>query len=166
MLDATVGGTAANSFVTLDRANEIVADMPQAQQDLWDGAAESPSQQEQLLITASLRIKRESGWLGSRTYDDQALPFPRTDVEIDGVTLDDGSIPFGIEYATVKLAISLLQSDFLADSGLEGFEEVKVGPIEVKTRSSLSGGSLPSDVAQELAPFKGVGPYQFSIQRG
>lgn len=166
-LDATVGGANANSFVTLEEAGDIVASLPPAQRDVWTEAGlVSPPNQEAGLITAALRISRESGWLGDRASTSQFLPFPRTGVTIDGVTLPSDANPFGIKYAQVKLAILMLQDDLIADTGLEGFEMVKVGPIEIRTRHLQAGGSLPSDVAQDLNVFKGVGLYQFKIERG
>jgi hypothetical protein len=94
------------------------------------------------------------------------LAFPRTDVVVDGVELADDAMPLLLEIATAKLANRMLAEDLLDETGLEGFERVKVGPIDVTVNESRTGGTLPADVRKDIWPLLRGSPYQFPIVRG
>ncbi len=71
---------------------------------------------------------------GDRCDDDQALKFPRTNYQVDGVELACTLIPQNIKYAQFELAFALANDTdaIIGSSGTDGnFEEVKLGDINV-----------------------------------
>ena len=161
-LDATVGGASANSFGSLAEADAYFEDRPQYSD--WEALEEY---KEPWLIAATDRLAQEF-YQGRRTDDDQALPFPRVGVVVDGIPFDSNVIPARIKIAQFKLAFLLSSlSDPLSDTGLEGFERIKVDVIELVPRATVPAGGLPEEIQREIGPFLGgASTYQFRIARG
>lgn len=161
-LIATVGGASSNSFGTEEEADTYFEDRPQAAdwRDL-KGAKES------WLVQATDRLSQLS-YQGKRADPDQALPFPRIGVIVDGVRLASDEIPDAIKRAEFKLALLLsAEADPLADTGLEGFERLKVDVIEIVPRDTRPAGELPEDIRREIAPYlAGTSTLQFRVARG
>lgn len=89
--------------------------------------------QEQCLRKATEFMEAVWGrrWAGYRANDDQALGWPRSDVEVDGVDVADDAVPVGIERACAELALLASSATLEFDSGRLTKRE-KVGPIEVE----------------------------------
>jgi hypothetical protein len=150
-LDATIGGATSNSYVTVAQADAYFA--TRANASGWAGTNDT---KERALITATLRLDPEP-WLGSRATEEQALRWPRFGVnDLDGYSYDEDEIPLPLQYATFELALTLLSSDILVPSGLEGFDEVKLGPLQVKIRQVLEG-ELPETVVRHLQGLADIG---------
>lgn len=111
-LDATVGGSASDSYVTLAAADAYFA--ARFSSDAWEDA--SDSDQEKALRQAARNIGRFR-FVGYRSSPSQALAFPRAypyndDPERQSATL---AIPQSIKDAQCEEAIALLQA--VADPG-------------------------------------------------
>lgn len=144
-LDATVGGGAANSFVTNAEADAYFAD--RLFNTGWTGAEEN---QDAALIMATRGINAQC-YRGTAASETQALQFPRT-----GLTLPNGysttatEIPRLIKEATYEYALYLLNS--ATDATLErsqvaeGLSELKAGPVTLKFRADFDYKLLPGNV--------------------
>lgn len=130
MLDATVGTLTANSYVTEEEADAYFLDRSNA--TAW---AES-TQKEQLLITASRLIDWQLQFKGAKTSELQSMQFPRTGVELpSGYSVPSDTIPTEVKYAVFELAFMSMESDRAAENPLAGLQEVKAGPLTIKTAS-------------------------------
>ncbi len=128
-IDATVGGPAANSYVTEAEANAYLEIRPGAQK--WDGLNED--QRRGLLLFARILIDRETFW-GRKRAPAQALQFPRSGDE-------DTVGPFvfqEVKDAQVEQALDLacggylrrLRQDEIQESGIR---QVTTGQSQVRS---------------------------------
>jgi hypothetical protein len=143
-LIATPGAANANSFVTLTRANELLA------LRLFTGtwtAALDPDKEAALAWATTLLGTLP--WLGHATYADQALAFPMTGLKRpNGQAVDSTTIPIEIERATAELAMRLLSSDPTVVSGIaqKGITEIQAGPMKVKFTEGFEAKVIPSAI--------------------
>lgn len=156
---ATPGASNANSYATVAEADTYFDDRLKA--TAWTGA--DADDKARALIEATRRIDQEE-FEGTPvdplndadvTGDTQALKWPRQAADDDaGWTYDDDVIPTIVKRATFELALALLDadSDFLADTGLEGFKRVAVGSLQVTPRHTHRPGELPETVRRILRP--------------
>lgn len=146
-LDATVGGASSNAYVDVAAADAYFEARLKA--TAWTG--EDVEDQKKALIMATARLEQES-WQGLKADSDQALAWPRhSTYDLNGDVYDDDAIPEPVATATYELALKLLgESDPFGDSGLEGFEQIKVGPLAVVPRHSKIAGELPEHVRREI----------------
>jgi hypothetical protein len=153
-LDATIGGASSNSYVTRAEATTYFGDRLDV--DEWDDATNA--QKDAALVMATLRLEQED-YVGSRADEDQNLKWPRMSVYIDNVYQDSADIPRPIKEATYELALAILKDNtLLADTGLEGFESVKLGEMDVVPRFR-AGGTLPAEVTRLLRGIKTSAAY-------
>jgi hypothetical protein len=73
-------------------------------------------------------------WKGELTYDTdpvQSLPFPRTDIWVDGIELGDTEIPYGVKAAQLHLSGIAASGVELTPSTAAGLPVImeKIGPI-------------------------------------
>lgn len=162
-LVTTVSGASANSYVTLAQADAYFDERLNA--DDWTDQGDND--QKKALVMAARRLDQVN-WKGYKATSGQALAWPRSDLEDkDGYTVASDTIPQQIQDAQCELALAILASDdFLADTGLEGFESVKVGPISVDPRITRTGAELPANVVREAAEFMESPPGVMRIERG
>lgn len=156
-LVATVGSSLANSYVTLAEFETYLDERLVTS----TAAAAADADQNRALIEATRRVDQET-FIGSpvnplngtSTGTTQALKWPRySATNDDGWTYESTVIPQPVKDAVMELAIALLNSgtaDAMADSGLEAFESVKVGPLEVVPRHARKAAALPSMVRRLL----------------
>lgn len=109
-VDATAGGAAANSFVTVAEADAYLA--ARLNSSAWAGV----DPKAQALIEATRELSTMI-WQGSRATDTQALSWPRfLAPNPDGVTItwwayyDPAIIPQRIKDATCELALEFLRA--------------------------------------------------------
>ena len=172
-IDATIKGANANSFVTLDEANNYFATVPDS--STWDD--KTVDQKKRALISATRWID-SFVYYGDRCDDGQALKFPRNNYQVDGVELSCSTIPNNIKYAQYEVARALA-NDTGAITGTTGkdgnFSEVKLGDIEVKYNTDSQGtGSINNilDVYPWLQSYLGAymlggaGTFQLRAVRG
>ena len=126
------GASDANSYVSL--AEAVAYHESRLFNDAWVNAGNPEKIKALIWATRVLDRVRFKGFPATSS---QALRWPRIDVEnIDGELLDSESIPTQIANATCELALLLLTSDRTVETGTEGFEEIRVGPISLKMASS------------------------------
>ena len=172
-IDATIKGANANSFVTLDEANNYFATVPDS--STWDD--KTVDQKKRALISAT-RLIDSFVYYGDRCDDGQALKFPRNNYQVDGVELACSTIPLNIKYAQYELARALA-NDADAITGTTGKEgnisEAKLGDLEVKFNTASQGtGSVNNimDVYPWLQSYLGAymlggaGSFQMRVVRG
>jgi len=143
---ATAKSETANSYVTLAQANTYflgrlyVTDWTDAGNDTRNRA----------LISAAERLDQEE-YDAIKSDADQALKWPRDGLyDEDGNSVDSDTVPQRIKDAQCKLALYMLADDLLVDTGLEAFDNVKVGPMDVTPRHMRVAGELPADVRREI----------------
>ena len=148
-IDATVGGASSNSYITRTNAQLYFDTRVAAEVAAWTDAA--TADKDRALISATYRLEQEE-YAGVVTDRDQALKWPRAGLsDEDGRQYADDEIPAPIERAVCELALALLKSEAtLGDSGLEGFENVQIGSLEVSPRASRQAGVLPEQVKRFL----------------
>ena len=153
-LDATIGGASSNSYVLRADATAYFGDRLDTTE--WDDA--SNASMDSALVMATLRLDQEE-WVGTRADEDQNLKWPRYGVYVDGIYQDSDAIPRPIEEATYELALAILKdTTLLADTGLEGFANVKLGELDVTPRFR-EGGTLPAEVERLLRGLKTSSAY-------
>jgi hypothetical protein len=137
-----------DSFVSVEDADAFFAAHLKA--DAWDSVDEKGA----ALVTAYQRLDAEA-WKSDLAF---------TDAD-GGLVVDADDVPARVLRAQMKLALAMTGQDMLADTGLEGFESVKVGPLDVTPRLRAAG-ALPEDVRREIAPFLRGGRSSFRLVRG
>jgi hypothetical protein len=104
-LDATLAGATSNSYVTRARADEIAPTIPGTASQAWQAA--SDDDKDLSLIQATTWLETLD-YKGVRCTTTQALKWPRSGADCDGLISTCTAIPFKIEYAEVVLAMRLL----------------------------------------------------------
>jgi hypothetical protein len=158
VIDATLGGASANSYVTLADADAYFETTPDATN--WDD--KTNDQKNRALISATRWIDALS-FYGKRCSETQALKWPREDYKVDGIELACTLIPIGIEVATYELARAFA-NDTDAITGSTGttgiYDQVELGELKVKYKaSSMTPGVINNvfDVYPWLQTY--LGPY-------
>lgn len=106
-LVATPGAADANSYLTLDEADELMETYPHF--DQWDELEES--EQKALLIRGTRTIDRYRPW-GAPQADGQKLKFPRSGDAVD-------EIPDGVKIALMEFI------DYILDGTLEPLKKLQ-----------------------------------------
>lgn len=175
--DATIGGKTAISYIAVEGAEVLLTALPQSS-GIVDWLNLDDPEKEQTLVAATAALN-SLDWAGEICSCDQRLQWPR---KIHGcrcgVTRCD-AIPYEIQLATSYLAAFLGESGGFTGitgeggvGGLEPFDQVKIGPIEVKmkdTSTSIAGttlGQIPPFVADLIREFLfGLGMSQGTMSR-
>jgi hypothetical protein len=170
VLDATVGGPNANTYVTLAEAEAYVERM------MATAAWTSATEQEKIVALghAARRLDQEV-FLGQRATTTQALQWPRAYVA-DPVwpyqALPSTTIPEAIQAAQVVLAVELLEAAATEAVATPepAMSHITVGPITVEYEGAAAATAavddLPSEVYRLLRGFLSGGYGQFAILRG
>lgn len=160
-LDATVGGADANTYITLANANTYFDERLYV--DDWTDA--SDDDKSRALIMAARRFN-QCDWQGAKSASSQALAWPRQDTfDEDGNQYASDEIPQAILDGQCELALELIKSDILADSGLDQFESVAVGPVKIDVRHAPTG-DLPPNVRRIVAHILSGSPAGPKLLRG
>ena len=144
-IDATVGGTTANSYLSIAAADSLAETMLGTL--AWTTA--TSDEKTRALITGTRGLDTLT-WIGSRTSETQALDWPRTDVTCDGVDYPDDEIPEQLQYALFDLANALLttptllQTPSISSSALipgipnKDLSRIKLDVLELDFRTDVS----------------------------
>ena len=81
--------------------------------------------------TDFMRQAYRSRWQGYKVNEDQALDWPRYDVEVEGYAIDSDIVPTEIKNACAELALRASAADLNPDL-TQGVAREKVGQIEVE----------------------------------
>lgn len=151
-LDATVSGPSANSYLTLEEANERMNEFESF--DAWDALDEDD--QARLLIKAARLADRYASGFGARLDDDQRLAFPRKVDEVDG----EGVIPDGVKRAVLEYVEFRCKDE---DGSLKALKDLQAEGV---TSHSMQGQSsqfekdeseLPAGARRELDKLSTIG---------
>lgn len=131
------GRSDATSFCSVADADAYLA----GASTVWTGSG--TGQKQAALERASRFIAQtyEGQWRGTRSYERQALPWPRLDVcDADGYAIGWNSVPRAVREATIEAAQRYVEGTALAPDqdggGSLRKEEIAVGPIKISTEYS------------------------------
>jgi len=179
---ATVGSATANSYITLDDANDLV-DAMVSSADVTKWGTGTDDTRNRALATATQRLDRER-FLGARATDTQALQWPRTGVRKPDTYLNtyavgfpfrittdyytDTEVPDQIKRAQVELAVYLHNNkEGLGLSGLEDYKNVQIGSLNVTPDKfgAVGADRIPPMVERYLTDLRISGPGNVAIKR-
>jgi len=115
----------------------------------WDNATEADKSAS--LIQATREIE-SMNFLGSRYDATQKLSFPRSGLVIDGIEVDETTVPQDVKSAVCEYAILMLAEDYTAPDDLSAFDSVSVGSISLTTSKSKK--QPPPMVSKLLTKYK------------
>ena len=181
-IHTTVGSNIANSYITLQEAQDLIDGLVE-DDDVTAWASATTDQKNRALVTATKRIDRER-FLGARTNDAQALEWPRTGVKkpytytstynalypsnLQPAFYADDEIPNRVKHAQIHLAVYLNNNkDGLDLSGFEDYEEVSIGNLQVKPRfyGAVGANRIPPIIEQYLTGIRISGPATIGVKR-
>ena len=154
-LDATVGGSASNSYVSLADAEAYFADRLGASDNgNWNkdssGNNRSNATKEAALVTATRRTDEEQ-FAGYKASTTQALKWPRINVRNeDGYMFDPAFIPERVKQAVYITALELLRANFLDENYLDNVDFMSTGTVQIKQFTQSSPGKLPAEARRLL----------------
>lgn len=146
MFDATVGGSESNSYVTVERAEEIIAATVNS-----DGWPTDTIEKQAALMESTRIIDSSFMFYGQPASDSQSLRWPRTGVQdLDGRTIPSNSIPKELEYAVVAFALYLAQNNGVSVAQ-SNVSRMKVGPIDMAFNSDVGVVGMPGFIVNVLS---------------
>lgn len=152
VLDATPKGVNSNSYATRAEADAYFDGRMNA--GAWTAAVNATK--DLALVAATSRLEQEK-YKESRTDSAQRLQWPRAYVPTPDNSYiswyDPNVVPRPIKEACFELALAFLNAgtvDTLAETGLEGYDSVTIGPLSIDITKSFKGGQLPPNVARLL----------------
>lgn len=122
------------------------------------------AEKELLLIEGTRRLESEQ-YLGSRTYTDGRLKFPRSGLPAnDGFEFTDGEIPELVKFALFEVAIYSKTQSLTEANDTANFLSARVGELSVTYKNTQLSPSdtLTSAVWGFLAPFLDYKPYRIT----
>jgi hypothetical protein len=145
-LDASIGGTSANSYSSQADATDYLTT-----ERLYTAAwvAASTADKDAALIWATRTLDSLFDWLGDKVVDTQALRHPRYGLlDPDGYSILDTVLAPNLVRATQSLAANLLEQDRLSDPELTGLglSRLKIDTIEM----TIDGKNLQEIVPQDI----------------
>ncbi len=145
----------AESFASVAQADTRLASLGMTNWTLL-----SDPEKEQALRRATVYMENtyRSLWRGTRKTFDQALSWPRYDVEIEGFTVLNTFVPVEVVNACIDLAFRATSGDLNPDLG--GSYPVKktvIGPIEKEYDTTGSQIKSYRAVSMTLLPYLSVG---------
>ena len=155
-LDCTLAGTSANSYVCLDEAEQIAANIP--------GGADwiaLPEEEKVMSLIAATALLETLTFAGEICSTDQRLKWPRQGVDCEGRPFDCTSIPYKVKEATVMLAMQMAKNanGIIGGGGVDNTpaglftKRQKLGDLEIEyaqLNNNLAGSNC-DDCAEPLA---------------
>jgi hypothetical protein len=161
--NATIGDPEANSYITVEEADDILESRVGVGTD-WSDL--SDAEKEAALISATLRLEQEEYESFAFTTT-QGLQFPRERFRntFSNGWYENDEIPKGVQYATAELALQLVRNpELLDDTGLEPFSTFSKGDLTLTMRGHAAG-KLPAQVARHLRGIRTGGANVIRLQR-
>ena len=152
VLDATVGGSAANSYATMAEGNTYHEKRLFASG--WTGAVDATK--EAALVWATQLLDDGMEWYGYITdlTTPQALDNPRTGLyDKESRVILSTEIATPIKEATAELGRLLIAADRPAEVETIGFKSIKVGPIELEIDKYDQLAVIPDAVYEQIKDF-------------
>ena len=151
-IDATIGGTSSDSYVTVAQADSYHADHLYTTK--W---TTSNSKQETALKMATRLLDERVSWSGSVATTTQSLRWPRSNVYTeDNVLISSLVIPPAVINATSELARHLINSDLTVDTEGKGIKSLDVDTISLEFDKSDSRDVLPQIVVEMLRGYGSI----------
>lgn len=160
-LIATSGASDANTYVSLEEANEYFEGRLDAEE--WDEISGDESRQIKALVMAA-RIIDRLNFIGEKESDSQAMEFPRRGgfrarytegtsyfVALNGKGFSQGAIPQDIKWAQCEMALHLLANG--SEIGGQSILGFSGGGISMQWAPGAASSGLPPHVSQLLAPY-------------
>lgn len=179
---ATAGSATANSYITLDEADDYVEAMVSST-DVSKWSTGTDDTRNRALAAATQRLDRER-FLGARATDTQALQWPRTGVRkpdtyvntyatgfpfrISDDYFTDEEIPDQIKRAQIELAVYLHNNEEgISLSGLNDYKRVKIGSIDITPDKAGAVGAdhVPPMFERYMTGLRISGPGNIAIKR-
>lgn len=151
VLDATVKGPSANSYLTVAEADALLAQRLYVSK--WTAAVNATK--EAALQWATNLLDQGFNWEGSPTTVEQALRWPRGGTfDSDHYYFEQNTLPDLIKRATAELALELVKRDRVSDPDLLGlgFVEAKVGSLNIKIDPGMVLSLIPRHIVLMVAP--------------
>jgi len=143
-LDATIGGTASNSYVTLTEANAYFANRAHA--SAWEDVDEP----DKALMTATSVIDWYVSWKGVRVNGTQALDWPRSEVyDKTGVYYSEDIIPADVKTAVFEMALVSISADRTVDGDLDGLAEVRAASLLLRVDTGIQN-TAPETIPEKI----------------
>lgn len=152
------GSGVANANTYVDSAGALAAAYFEAHLHASVWSAATADQQKAAVVQATRAIDTLINWKGRRVAVDQARQWPRTGVMAEGFTIESDTVPNRVVYATLEMAMALLERDRLADTAAsQGVSALKLGQgaleLELGADPQAALKSIPEQVAALLEPF-------------
>lgn len=140
--DAT-GLSTAESYLSVANADTYHASYTGS--TAWSGASTGTKERALRRATQYLDSVYGGRWLGERYTETQALDWPRSDVEIDGVLLDESPLPVALRNATAELALrEITETGGLLPDDTTGVIQAESTTVDViSTSVTYQGGKSP-----------------------
>jgi hypothetical protein len=146
-IDATIGGTSSDSYISVAGADAYHDDHLYAAD--WTGA--DTATKEKALKMATRIVDERVDWNGLKHTDAQSLRWPRSNVvDQDGYTVLTTVIPAGITNAIAEFAKQLIVSDSTAASEAKGIRFLQADKIKLSLDRSDRADVLPEIVLEML----------------
>lgn len=108
-------------------------------------------------LIGAVRWLESLTWKGEKTDAANALAFPRTGITVNGVAVDENSIPQGIIYGYYEIAGALLEDPTLFTSLSDpGIRSMAAGPVNVsffRGGSTFWAGPVPKAALSYILPY-------------
>lgn len=132
-LDTTVGGIAANSYVSLNEAEAFIESHFISTDVVNKWKVMSSDKKSSVLIRAAELLDRYVSWTGEAYSVGQALSWSRAYAyDRDGRLISNSSIPAFLKSLQLETAFWLIQQDgSLPESTAGELDSLKVGPIDI-----------------------------------
>jgi len=144
-LDATVGGAASNSFVTLAEFNHYL----ETRLHLPASVISASSTNKEKALMWSSRLISALCWLGSGSTDTQRLSWPRLGLVYGtGFAIPGNVLPQELKDAVCELAFLLLQKDTTLpnQAAVQGLTKIKAGSVELGFKNEIVFSAVPDSV--------------------
>jgi hypothetical protein len=141
VIDASVGTSTANSYVTMAEADDYFNSHIASQS--WDSATNRKA----LLVHSSRNLDSFMTWYGDRLADEttQSMDWPRINV----LNVDSDIVPQRLKNAVLELASFLALNGTSVD--LAEASKIKVGPLTIDLDSDGAGYLLPPQISRILS---------------
>lgn len=153
-LDATPGGTTADSYCTLAEANSYHASRGYTAE--WDAADDAAK--ERHLKWAARQLDVSFDWRGRKTTRDQARAWPRAGaMDDDGFYWDStgaAGVPLLLKQAQAEFAFQLMKEDWTQGLSSVTDEGATIGPLKTTKEEH---NSLPASVKKLVGPLTNGG---------
>lgn len=150
VIDATIGGAASNSFITLAEANEYNHARPFHVK--WDRITDDDEKNAALVWSS--RILSHYKWKGVIASQTQALTWPRANTyDKDNREYASDALPEWLKVSCAELAFYLATEDRLGDTGTEGFSSIKIAEITLAINPDDRPSWIPNYIIDAISPW-------------